>query len=58
LDAFPVEDFPFDPRSLDRLFADLFDPQPILLIATDMPEGAHDLARPKQEPPLEWFYGT
>jgi hypothetical protein len=29
LNAFPIEDFPFDLRSLDRLFADQFDAQPI-----------------------------
>jgi hypothetical protein len=55
LNAFPIEDFPFDLRSLDRLFADQFDAQPILLVSTYMFEDPHDLAGPKPEQTLELF---
>jgi hypothetical protein len=58
LNAFPIEDFPFDLRSLDRLFADQFDAQPILLVSTYMFEDPHDLAGPKPEQTLELFQGA
>ena len=53
LDAVAIEDFPLDLRGLDRLVADQFDLQGVLIVRPDMPERPDQFARPQQELPFQ-----
>src|SRR5437762_1649799 len=57
LDAVAVEDFAFDFRGLECFVADKLDLEDVLILRSDMLEGADELARAQEKLPFQRLQG-